>query len=62
LHPPPVQFPVSWFVYRFPIHSLEAFDSSRLWQTDYAFQQQCVEKRDYETLELYVLNLLMGIA
>ncbi len=28
---------------------------------DYAFQQKCVETRDYEGLEMYVLNLLMGI-
>lgn len=28
---------------------------------DYAFQRQCIEKRDYEGLEMYVLNLLMGI-
>lgn len=28
---------------------------------DYAFQKKCVEKRDFESLEMYVLNLLMGI-
>ena len=26
---------------------------------DYAFQKQCVEARDYEALEMYVLELLM---
>ncbi len=26
---------------------------------DYNFQKKCVEKRDYEELELYVLELLM---
>ncbi len=28
---------------------------------DYDFQKKCVEKRDYEELEMYVMNLLMGI-
>ena len=28
---------------------------------DYDFQKKCVETRDYEALEMYVLNLLMGI-
>jgi len=28
---------------------------------DYAFQQKCVENRDYEALELYVMELLMGV-
>jgi len=28
---------------------------------DYAFQQKCIETRDYESLEMYILNLLMGI-
>lgn len=28
---------------------------------DYAYQQKCVETRDYEGLEMYVLRLLMGI-
>lgn len=28
---------------------------------DYAFQKKCIETRDYEGLEMYVLNLLMGI-
>lgn len=28
---------------------------------DYAFQKQCVEKRDFEALEMYVMNLLMGM-
>jgi xylose isomerase len=28
---------------------------------DYAFQKKCVESRDYEGLEMYVLKLLMGI-
>ena len=27
---------------------------------DYAFQAKCVEERDYEALEMYVMNLLMG--
>ena len=27
---------------------------------DYGFEKQCVEKRDYEALEMYVLKLLMG--
>ncbi len=26
---------------------------------DYAYQQACVEKRDYESLEMYVMNLLL---
>jgi xylose isomerase len=29
---------------------------------DYDFQKKCVENRDFESLEMYVLNLLMGIA
>jgi xylose isomerase len=28
---------------------------------DYTFQKKCVETRDYEGLEMYVLKLLMGI-
>ena len=28
---------------------------------DYEFQKKCVEERDYEKLELYVMELLMGI-
>jgi xylose isomerase len=28
---------------------------------DYEFQRQCVEARDFESLEMYVMNLLMGI-
>lgn len=28
---------------------------------DYEFQKQCVENRDFEALELYVMKLLMGI-
>lgn len=28
---------------------------------DYAFQKRCIENRDYEALEMYVLKLLMGI-
>jgi xylose isomerase len=28
---------------------------------DYDFQKQCVDKRDFESLEMYVMNLLMGI-
>lgn len=28
---------------------------------DYDFQQKCVEERDYEKLELYVMELLMGL-
>lgn len=28
---------------------------------DYDFQKKCVENRDFEALEMYVLNLLMGI-
>ena len=50
--------------YRHLENSLKIFKAleAKAAQFDYAFQQQCVEKRDYETLELYVLNLLMGIA
>lgn len=29
---------------------------------DYEFQRKCVENRDFESLEMYVLNLLMGEA
>ena len=29
---------------------------------DYVFQKKCIENRDYEGLEMYVLNLLMGIS
>jgi len=29
---------------------------------DYDFQKKCVQNRDFEALEMYVLNLLMGIA
>ena len=28
---------------------------------DYDFQKNCVENRDFEALEMYVMNLLMGI-
>jgi xylose isomerase len=28
---------------------------------DYDFQKRCIETRDYEGLEMYVMNLLMGI-
>ncbi|MEE0409983.1 MAG: xylose isomerase, partial [Clostridia bacterium] len=28
---------------------------------DYDFQKKCVEERDYEKLEMYVMELLMGI-
>jgi xylose isomerase len=28
---------------------------------DHAFEKKCIEKRDYEGLEMYVMNLLMGI-
>ena len=28
---------------------------------DYAFERQCIEKRDYEALEMYTMNLLMGL-
>ncbi len=28
---------------------------------DYAYQKKCVENRDFEGLEMYVMNLLMGI-
>ena len=28
---------------------------------DYDFQRKCVENRDFEALEVYVMNLLMGI-
>lgn len=28
---------------------------------DYAFQKKCIENRDYESLEMYTLNLLMGV-
>ena len=28
---------------------------------DYAFQKKCVEERDYEKLELYVMELLLGV-
>lgn len=31
-------------------------------QFDYEFQRECVAKRDFEALEMYVMNLLMGIA
>ena len=29
---------------------------------DYDFQKKCVENRDFEALEMYVMNLLMGLA
>ncbi len=29
---------------------------------DYDFQKKCVEERNFESLEMYVMNLLMGIA
>ena len=28
---------------------------------DYDFQKKCVENRDFEALEMYVMELLMGI-
>ena len=28
---------------------------------DYDFQKKCVEERDYEKLEMYVMELLMGL-
>lgn len=34
----------------------------RKWeQYDYAYEKKCIEKRNYEALEMYVLNLLLGI-
>jgi len=30
-------------------------------QFDYDFQKQCIENRDFESLELYVMKLLMGM-
>lgn len=29
---------------------------------DYEFQKKCVKNRDFEGLEMYVMNLLMGLA
>jgi hypothetical protein len=52
-YPHPVGFSASYFLW------VKFSPSGRV--VDYAFQQQFVEKRDYETLDLYVLNLLMGI-
>ena len=28
---------------------------------DYEFQKECVRNRDFEGLEMYVMNLLMGL-
>ena len=28
---------------------------------DYEYQKKCVENRDFEALEMYVMNLLMGV-
>ena len=28
---------------------------------DYDFERKCVENRDYEALEMYVMNLIMGL-
>lgn len=30
-------------------------------QYDYSYEKKCIEERNYEALEMYVLNLLMGI-
>ena len=33
----------------------------KLEQYDYAFEKKCIEERNYEALEMYVLNLIMGV-
>jgi xylose isomerase len=44
-------------------NSLNTFKAleAKVEQFDYAFQLKCVESRDYESLEMYILKLLMGI-
>jgi len=42
--------------------SLEVFKmlEQKVDRYDYAFEKKCLENRDYEGLELYVMKLLMG--
>jgi xylose isomerase len=49
--------------YRHLENSLAIFKAleDKVGRFDYAFQKKCVEKRDFESLEMYVLSLLMGI-
>ena len=44
--------------------SLEVFKmlEEKVDRFDYDFQKKCVENRDFEALELYVMKLLMGMA
>lgn len=45
-------------------NSLNIFKAleSKVDKFDYEFQKKCVENRDFEGLEMYVMNLLMGLA
>ena len=49
--------------YRHLENSLRIFKAleAKAEKFDYEFQKKCVEERDYEKLELYVMELLMGV-
>ena len=44
-------------------NSLKTFKAleAKVDKFDYDFQKKCVEERDFEALEMYVMNLLMGV-
>ena len=44
-------------------NSLKVFKAleEKVERFDYDFQKKCVENRDFEALEMYVMELLMGI-
>ncbi len=49
--------------YRHLENSMKIFRAleEKVGRFDYDFQKKCVENRDFEALEMYVMNLLMGI-
>ena len=38
-----------------------SFESVKAVRFEYAYKDKCVAERDYEKLEMYVLELLMGV-
>lgn len=49
--------------YKHLVNSLAIFKAleDKVDRFDYGFQKKCVENRDFEALEMYVMNLLMGV-
>lgn len=49
--------------YQHLVNSLKIFKmlEEKVEGFDYDFQKKCVENRDFEALELYVMKLLMGM-